>query len=316
MKIKWTRAALSLCAALLVAEAVAGVALLTGGCGAGAVSTSGKQILSRGASAQFTIYWPTATRVIPLGASSVKVVVEAMDPVSGSWTSAADPKIVPRPATPGTSSVEFTGLPIGHLRFTATAYPNADASGTEQAVGMGELTSEDVSKPLDVSITMDSTVTRVTVDSPTVSIPKGTVKSLIVTAYDAKGRVVLTAPSAWHWESNVPSTVLAPTGGTVDGTAGTDRVMGSISGLNVGTATITVRYTEAPDGDGNTARSVVTVTDTPTTTGSCRDLPTSCAKPYPIHPQPCTYQCHNSTGQTISINGYTNGCGYCIEEPK
>ena len=86
-----------------------------------------------GAAVTLTIRWPgpggaARPRVIPDATQSIRVVITQLG-------QAVTTRLLPRPATSGSVAYSFVGLPVGALTATATAYPNADGSGTALARG-------------------------------------------------------------------------------------------------------------------------------------------------------------------------------------
>jgi probable HAF family extracellular repeat protein len=197
-----------------------------GGGGSGAhdgVGGSG----GRGALA-FAIRWPQATRLIPVACNSIKVVLTA----AGQQVAQ---KVAPRPPSgQNTTTVTFDTLPAVDITVTATAYPNADGTGTAQASGSVVVTVQS-GKTVNTSLTMGSTITHVQVSPPSPTVQVGDTLALTASALDASNSVVLTAPTNWQWSF--------PDGSMATVTANGDTA--SVKGVATGQPTLTVTEKES-----------------------------------------------------------------------
>jgi hypothetical protein len=199
------------------------------GCGGGS-SSSAPAIASSLGRATITLQWPerstTASRVIPVGANSIRVVF------SQNGTE-AQTQLLTRPSGSGalTSTASFTDLPQGDYTVTATAYPNTDGTGVMQAqatasttITTGQLTR--------VGLTLGSTVDRIAILPD--NIPLTAQPTVITaTAFDAQNNVVV--GGNWVWTNSNPAVIsLVSEGGTA-----------TISAVGAGSATITLTETES-----------------------------------------------------------------------
>ena len=190
------------------------VALLAcGGGGSGVtVAKNGKISIS--------ITWPSPSRVIPVAATSIGISIKNSKGITVVST------LIAKPTTTWVSS----DLPIDSYTLTATAYPNANATGTAQATGVTNFA------PLDgqtspVSISMGSTVSTVTLSSSTQLLKVGEAVQVSATCKDAQGNLVLVHPSTLNWSSSQSS--IAST-----------NLDGLVTGINAGTSNITATFTE------------------------------------------------------------------------
>ena len=197
-----------------------GVSLpLLAGCGGGNNTTT-----SRGA-AEFTIRWPEPSRLIPAAAQSIRLVLTA-----GGKT-VAQQTVARPPAGQNTSIVSFRDLLTGDVTVTATAYPNPDGTGVAQASGSMVVTVVG-NQVVSNSLVMGSTIAQVVITPSTVSVSLRNSVSLIATATDAAGSIVLMSPGAMQWSSASPAVAMVDPNGKVTGVA-------------VGTAQITVSDAES-----------------------------------------------------------------------
>ena len=174
--------------------------------------------------ATVTFTWPSRSRLIPLAANAISVTL-----TQGAKTLTT--QTLARPATGNTATVTFNALPTGTLNVTATAYPNADGTGTAQATATTSIVIQ-ANKNTPFSLTMGSTIDHLEVSPANPTVSPGNTLPLTMTAKDASGNVVLTSPSKMTWNS--ANTNVA----TVDAS-------GNLTGVNGGTAKITVTETES-----------------------------------------------------------------------
>jgi hypothetical protein len=194
------------------------LALLAGCGGGGANNASGT------GRAALSITWPTRSRLIPLAANSIRITFTQNGTVVSN-------QLVPRLAAGGTSSVTVNNLKVGAVVMAATAYPNADGTGTAQATGSTTINIAD-NQTTNVTLTMNSTIDHLEVTpSPLTVAANGSVQ-VVATAKDASGAVVLTTPGKFTYNS--ATTTVA----TIDAN-------GLLHGVLAGSSQITVVETES-----------------------------------------------------------------------
>lgn len=212
--------------------ALAGFALLPlpavlTGCGGGGASHTASANSGR---ASFTVVWPEAavSRLIPAAANSIRVEILRGDTVIAT-------QILTRPSGGGSATASFPTLPIDTLTARATAFPQADGTGTAQATGTVLL----VTRPDEVvgfTLTMASTIDHLTI-SPAAppAVVVGQTLQLTATARATPGEtggIVLTLPSNLTWASSDSNVVAVDANGRV-------------TGLAAGTVTITATENES-----------------------------------------------------------------------
>lgn len=160
---------------------------LLAGCGGGGLIGAG----SGKATGSISITWPAPSRLLPKASNSV--LVEIRD----SGANLISSKILVRPPTGGTTTANFTDLPIGTFTLTATAFPEAGGIGVKQATGSTNITTS-IATPFNTSVTMDSTIAGFTVNghdsSQQTVVEEFKTVGLTVSAIDATGSIVLTRP--------------------------------------------------------------------------------------------------------------------------
>lgn len=230
----------------LAALCVGGVSLLAGCGGGGSKSAPGA---TRGVgTVQMTIKWPQPTRLIPEAAQSIRVAVTA-----GTGQPALAERTVARPPSgQNETTVNIPNLPAGQVTVGAAAFPTADGTGVAQAAG--SITVEVVAGQTTTTpaLTMNSTITELRVTPPEhLTLEVGQTKDFTVSAHNAQGEVVLTAPGKFTF-------ALAPTNPQVaflfnetDGDA-----TASLRADHTGTAALTLTEQES----GKTLQATVTVT--------------------------------------------------------
>ena len=206
--------------------------LFLAGCGGGGGDSSSSQT----GRAEFVINWPDSTRLIPAAAKSIKINLTGTATVE---------KTVARPAA-GTNqtTVSFPDLVVGAYNVAASAYPNADATGVAQATGTSTVTIVKAQTATG-ALTMNSTVSKVSLTPATASIAIGGTQGVTGSAEDAAKAIVLTEPTKWTWT-------------TSDATLATVSASGNpatVTGVKAGTVTIT--GTESESGKKATATIMV-----------------------------------------------------------
>jgi probable HAF family extracellular repeat protein len=147
-----------------------------------------------------TVQWLDRSRLIPLAANSVKVVLSRGETVIAE-------RVLARPPDGSASSATFENLPLGELMATATAHPNTDGSGVAQArASVAMAIAANANTP--VRLSMESTIDRVQVTPPEATVSQFVEAELAASALDASGALVLTAGVNWRWEVLDASVVL------------------------------------------------------------------------------------------------------------
>ena len=192
------------------------LALLIAGCGGGDRAESGR--------AEFTVVWPESSRLIPEASQSISIqLLRNGTPVTA--------RIIPRPAGGGPASSTFFDLPVGPLTALATAHPQANGTGVAQAQGSVAFTVA-AGQTVPFTLTMASTIDRIELNPPSVTLNSGQTQQLTVSARNAANEIVLISPNKLLWRS------LNTNVATLDAS-------GLVTAQNPGTAQITVRETES-----------------------------------------------------------------------
>lgn len=190
------------------------------GCGDGnglkANSATGRAVL--------TIQWPDRSRLLPAAANSIKVDIAKGATVVMS-------KLLARPATGNSTTATFDPLPIGDLTMNATAYPQADGTGTAQATG-GTTLKIQASLSTPFTLTMSSTITQFDLTPANKTIKVSVIQQMTATAKDAGGAIVLLSATKLQWSSSNP------------GVASVDA-NGKVTGVSVGDTDISVTDSES-----------------------------------------------------------------------
>lgn len=230
--------------------------LLLNGCGGGGGGQSGTAPTPQVAQATITVNWPVrpkasqmAPRLVPLAANSITItIMQGTDPIASHTLTR------PNGDQAGTSAYTFgdpsapagsayNGLPVGALTATATAYPNADGTGTAQATGfISFVTALGTNVP--ITIDMGSTIDHLAVTPANPSIAVGATLALSATARDVYGAMVLTVASKTQWSSSDPAI------------ARVDTNSGVVTGVAEGTTNLTV--TDSESGKTGTTGVIVT----------------------------------------------------------
>jgi outer membrane protein assembly factor BamB len=186
--------------------------------------------------ASFTIHWPAPSRLIPSAANSIVVTIAKTD---GSLLAK---KTLSRPVEGGTTSATFDDLQVGSVVATVTAHPSTDGTGTVQASAADTVTIEG-GKTATLSLTLGSTIDHLDVSPSSLPLTTGETASLTVTAKNAEGEIVLTAPANITFASDTAGTATVDSNGQIT------------AGSTAGTATITVTEKES----GKTTTATITV---------------------------------------------------------
>ena len=207
---------------LVPSAIVAALAVLIGCGGYQASQGSG----ARG-QAVLRIAWPKSNaRLIPASALSVKVDLIR----EGSTTS----QTIQKP----NASATFTQLEYGEYTVAVRAYPTANATGTPQALGMGTMTVAR-NKPGAANVALDSTVESLSVSPSPVTLVPGATASLVATAKDRDGSIVLLAVGA---DAEKLTWSISPPGvATIVGEGPAGRLTGNAAGNATVSATLKVK---------------------------------------------------------------------------
>lgn len=198
------------------------------GCGSGKRNASAPGSSSRSTGrAVVTLRWPDptdTTRLVPVNSKSVRIRLK-----EGATTVAE--RLLPRPdAPPWVTTASFENVPIITLSASATAYPNADGTGVAQATVTTPITMQ-AEGDTNLRLTMASTIDHIEV-TPGGPLALGVQESATLQAVprDANNNIVLA--NAIQFTATPEDIVeLNPDG--------------SLSGLDVGTTTITAREPES-----------------------------------------------------------------------
>lgn len=216
----------------LGAVSLLGAAFLTAGCGGGGTASAVSNSNATGR-ATVSIAWPETTRLIPAAAGSITVQFFQSGTVVATQT-------VARPASSAASTLSFASLPPGSLSVVATAYPNADGTGTAQANAATTVTIV-AGQIVPVGLTMASTINSLAISPSDASVVIGSTTNLGVVASDTNGSSVLVATSAISWSSSDSAIATVASGGLVTGVAtGTATIMATDTESGK-TATTTIR---------------------------------------------------------------------------
>lgn len=158
-----------------------------------------------------TIVWPARGRLIPDACNSITIVMQR-----GSATAAT--QTVARPAAGGTSTVDFSSLPIGDLTAAASAYPTTNGTGVAQATGSVPLTIQ-AGQVAQFTVTMASTIDHIDLSPATPSVLVGGATTLTATAKDSAGSVVLTSAAKGQWSVDNSAIATVDSSGKVTGVA-------------------------------------------------------------------------------------------------
>jgi outer membrane protein assembly factor BamB len=215
--------------------------------------------------ATFTVQWPKRTRLIPAASNSIVVAISM-------GTTALTQQVLARPAAGGTASVSFSSLPVATLSVTATAYPNADGTGTAQATATTPLVIQ-ANQTTNFSLTMSSTVVQLVLTAPQTSLTVGQAMALGVAGKDTNGNTVLLSASKLTWLSS-------------NTTAATIDTNGNVTALAAGSANISVTDSES----GKSATIAITVsTPAPTVQQSVAYQINAAHSGYATFGQPLTF---------------------------
>jgi hypothetical protein len=170
------------------------------------------------------------TRVIPKAAQSLRVTVFASEPEFD--VKVAEKVIARPPGSEPTSEATIENLPaLVTLRVNVAAFPAADGTGVAQAFSTHDIRSGNPGSTVDSSITLNSTVARVTVSPSSVSVGIFESVPLAITAYDADNNIVVTTPGNWTWRGEPEGVaVVSASGATV-------AIVGNAAGATVMTGT-------------------------------------------------------------------------------
>ena len=209
---------------------VVALAASLAGCGGGGSNGALGVTSAATGRAAFKIAWAqpkSKSRLVPLAAQSIKVTISGPAKTLQTQT-------VQRPAN-GVSTVQFDGLPVGTVHAVASSYASVDGTGTALSTGAMDVTISN-GQTTDDAITLNSTVDHIAVDyNATDVLPTDAPINVTATAYDVTGAVVLLTPNALLWASSDPNKI----------TVSSTNTGAQVSGVDAGTATITVTDSES-----------------------------------------------------------------------
>ncbi len=196
-------------------------------CGGGQRATTGRAIVS--------VRWPERSRLIPLAASSVRVVLRQGGQEIGAAT-------LERPLGGGTVQARFDALPTGEIQVAASAHPQAGGLGVAQASATttGTIVAEQTTA---LGLTMASTIVRGNVSPASVTVTVGRSTTLGASFQDASGQAVFVSDATQRWSSRSPTVASVDSTGRVVGVAPGAAIIearDTESGI-VATASVTVR---------------------------------------------------------------------------
>jgi 6-phosphogluconolactonase (cycloisomerase 2 family) len=165
-----------------------------------------------------SVTWPERTRLVPTASNSIRLVV------THAGVQVAT-QVIQRPSAPPLTQVyTFPNIPTGSATLTATAYPNADATGVAQAMGSVPFTITSA-QTTNLNIAMDSTVNSLELGPTTLTVAPGATLQLIATGKNALGQVVLIAPEKITWNSATAGAATIDINGLATGVAGGSSVI-------------------------------------------------------------------------------------------
>jgi hypothetical protein len=159
----------------------------------------------------FSVTWPeVSAAMIPTAAQSILLTV----------TDAADGKVVGSAVlTRAAPSASIASLPAWHqCTVRASAFPTTTGTGVAQATASQVVTIPDGAK-LAVKLVMATTISKVVVTASRTQFGVKKSVTLVPTAKDAAGNVVLVAASRWSFTSSVPTRATVTQAGVVTGVA-------------------------------------------------------------------------------------------------
>ena len=198
---------------LVIPVCLIAMSLLAGCGGGGGGAPTGKAVV--------TIAWPARDALVPVSANSVVLTVSTDGKQVATQT-------VARPTVGGTSTATFGALAVGAHSLKAAAYPNADGSGVAQSQGTTSFTVT-ANQSTQVSLSMASTIDHLEVSPSNPSAIVGASASLIVTAKDASGNVVLASSSKITWDSSDHAYATVDTSGHVSAIKPTGATPGAVN---------------------------------------------------------------------------------------
>jgi hypothetical protein len=161
--------------------------------------------------ATVTVTWPARTRLIPSAANAITVTLSQ-------GSQAVSTLILARPATGNTAAATFNALPAGTLNVLATAHPNADGSGTAQAIATSSIVIQ-ANQTTPLNLTMNSTIDHLVSAPSSLALNVGDVAAVTITAKDASGNTVLIKPQTLTWLSSNATVATVDSAGNVTGVA-------------------------------------------------------------------------------------------------
>jgi len=155
------------------------------------------------------IVWPenNSQRMIPSATNSVKIRI-----IKGQDVLLTD--VVTRQAGQTEVKRTYKNIPVGDVIFEASAYASQDGTGV--ALAKGSTTVQiTLGTYAQVSLTMESTITKVEVSPSEATLSVGQTVQLTATAKDADGNIVLVPAGGFSWQSSNSAVAEVDSGGKV-----------------------------------------------------------------------------------------------------
>ena len=217
-----------------LAVLVCGIAALLVGCGGG---SGGGSAVGTGR-AVFNIAWPAASRLVPIGANSVKITL-----VTGSNAPLTQTAARPQPA------ITFTGLPPAQFTATVETFASTDATGTAittSSVPVAVAASATTTSNLDPEVAINSLVS----DFAVSDVVPGQAVTVHLTGSGASNAVVPLTGRTITWTSSDATKVTVSASGVITGVAGGSAVItatDTLSGKHIDIPVVCLTLT-GPDG--------------------------------------------------------------------
>jgi hypothetical protein len=168
-----------------------------------------------------------SSRLIPAAARSILVVVTTTDGRRLGEQFSTRP-FTGEKQTPPTDTAFFPDLPAGPVLVLASAFPSDDGTGVPQATGSLTTTVVANQKTRTPPLTMGTTIVKVQIDVPGVTLTPGQSTQVSVSTLDAQNNLVLTAPGVLAWKiEGIAGVSVTPTGNPATVTAAADAQAGS-----------------------------------------------------------------------------------------
>ena len=205
-----------------LAALVCGIAALLVGCGGGNGGSAGP------GRAVFNIAWPAASRLVPIGANSVKITLS-----TGAGTTLTQTAVRPQP------TITFTGLQPAQFTATIASFASADATGTAlttSTVPVAVTASATTTHDLNPEVAINSLVS----DFALADLVPGQAVTIHLTGSGANNAVVPLNDRTITWTSSDSSKVSVSSAGVITGVAGGSAVITATDTLSGKHIAITV----------------------------------------------------------------------------